>query len=92
MVVVTVRSAVAVVIAPSGVGATEAKSIEAGRLMPTEVPVLESVTGVPDGGLKSAAFAYCGNDGNNIKPNINVKAQQLIIPASLSHNIRLNLL
>ena len=42
---VTVRLAVAVVVAPSGVGVTEAKSIEAGRLMLTEASIVGETVG-----------------------------------------------
>ena len=61
------------------------KLIEAGRLIPTEVPVLGVASGI-------AAYVACGNDGNNIKPNTNTKAQQLTAPDNPSHDIQLSLI
>ena len=58
--------------------------------MPTEVPALGSVAGVPTG--SGAAYVSCGKDGNSIKPNNIIKAQQLTAPDNPSHDIRLNLL
>ena len=77
----TVRLAVAVVVAPLAVGVTEAKSIEAGRLMLTEASIVDETVGA-----SGAAYVACGKDGNNIKPNTNTKAQQLTVPASPSHD------